>query len=86
MSQSPLGLDTRAMNVRRVRLAESRRTKRVLLVGFPPLMLGGLEPAFSSVSEVLCVPFPGAPFERAAEEFGDGVSHRTYRMPAGEIF
>ena len=56
MSQSPPGLDTLAMNVRRVRLAESRRTKRVLLVGFPPLMLGGLEPAFSSVSEVLKIP------------------------------
>ena len=69
MSGPPPDPDTRVMNVRRVRLAESRRTKRVLLVGFPPLMLGGLEPAFSSVSEVLCVPFPGAPFERAAEEF-----------------
>jgi hypothetical protein len=70
MSQQPRCLHTRSMNVRRVRSADSRRTRRVLLVGFPPLMLGGLEPALASVSEVLCVPFPGAPFNRAAEEFG----------------
>jgi len=41
----------------------------VLLVGFPPLMLNGLEPALARVAEVVSVPFPGTAFDRAAEEF-----------------
>jgi hypothetical protein len=58
------------MDVRRIRRTRRARcNRRVLLVGFPPLMLSGLEPAFSSVAEVVCVPFPGIAFDRAAEEF-----------------
>ena len=41
----------------------------MLLVGFPPLMLSGLEPALARVAEVVSVPFPGTAFDRAAEEF-----------------
>jgi hypothetical protein len=32
-------------------------------------MLSALEPAFSNVAEVVCVPFPGSSFDRAAEGF-----------------
>ena len=32
-------------------------------------MLSALEPAFSKVAEVVCVPFPGSSFDRAAEGF-----------------
>jgi hypothetical protein len=46
-----------------------RRPRRVLLVGLPPLTLNALEPAFHKVAEVRSVPFPGASFDRAAEEF-----------------
>jgi hypothetical protein len=46
-----------------------RRPRRVLLVGLPPLTLNALEPAFRKVAEVRSVPFPGASFDRAAEEF-----------------
>ena len=41
----------------------------MLLVGFPPLMLSALEPAFSDVAEVASVAFPGGEFDDAAEEF-----------------
>ena len=41
----------------------------MLLVGLPPLTLNALEPAFRKVAEVRSVPFPGAAFDRAAEEF-----------------
>ena len=41
----------------------------MLLVGLPPLTLNALEPAFRKVAEVRSVPFPGASFDRAAEEF-----------------
>jgi hypothetical protein len=58
------------MDVRRIRRTRNGRlSRRVLLVGFPPLMLSGLEPAFSEVAEVVGVPFPGVSFDRAAEEF-----------------
>src|SRR5690348_12659961 len=43
--------------------------RRVLLVGFPPLILSGLEPALAAVAEVVSVPFPGTAFDRAAAEF-----------------
>jgi hypothetical protein len=46
-----------------------RRPHRVLLVGLPPLTLNALEPAFRKVADVRSVPFPGASFDRAAEEF-----------------
>jgi hypothetical protein len=46
-----------------------RRPRRVLLVGLPPLTLNALEPALRDVAEVRSVSFPGAPFDRAAEEF-----------------
>lgn len=52
-----------------VRHFRRRSSRRVLLVGFPPLMLSALEPAFSKVAEVVCVPFPGSSFDRAAEGF-----------------
>jgi len=45
----------------------------VLLVGFPPLTLGGLEGSLRQVSEVVCVSFPGTDFDRAAEEFDPDV-------------
>jgi hypothetical protein len=41
----------------------------VLLVGLPPLTLNALEPALREVADVCSVPFPGASFDRAAEEF-----------------
>ena len=41
----------------------------MLLVGFPPLTLNALEPALRDVAEVHSVSFPGASFDRAAEEF-----------------
>ena len=41
----------------------------MLLVGFPPLMLQALEPAFHEVAEVCSVPFPGVSFDAAAEQF-----------------
>jgi len=56
------------MDVRRIR-PKRRGTRRVLLVGFPPLMLNALEPAFRRVAEVSSVPFPGASFDSAAESF-----------------
>jgi hypothetical protein len=46
-----------------------RDSRHVLLVGFPPLMLSVLEPAFSNVAEVASVAFPGAEFDDAAEGF-----------------
>jgi hypothetical protein len=46
-----------------------RRPRRVLLVGLPPLTRSALEPALREVAEVRSVPFPGASFDRAAEEF-----------------
>jgi hypothetical protein len=51
------------------RTRAGRRPHRVLLVGLPPLTLNALEPAFRKVADVRSVPFPGAPFDRAAEEF-----------------
>jgi pilus assembly protein Flp/PilA len=41
----------------------------VLLVGLPPLTLNAVEPALREVAHVHSVPFPGASFDRAAEEF-----------------
>jgi hypothetical protein len=61
------------MNARRTRQAKGRPHRRVLLVGFPPLTLGGLEAALRHVAEVVCVPFPGTAFDRAAEEFDPDV-------------
>jgi hypothetical protein len=57
------------MDVRSNRRAHQDSHRRVLLVGFPPLMLSGLEPALARVAEVVSVPFPGTAFDRAAEEF-----------------
>lgn len=58
------------MDVRRNRRGGAGRSvRRVLLVGFTPLMLSGLEPAFAKVGEVCSVPFPGAAFDSAAETF-----------------
>jgi hypothetical protein len=60
---------------RRMRLRPARRTRtgpnhrRVLLVGLPPLSLNALEPALRESAQVLSVPFPGASFDRAVEEF-----------------
>lgn len=51
------------------RTRAGRRSRRVLLVGLPPLTLNALEPAFRKVADVRSVPFPGASFDRAAEEF-----------------
>ena len=45
----------------------------MLLVGFPPLMLSGLEPRLREVAEVLTVTFPGADFDRAAAEYAPDV-------------
>lgn len=50
-----------------------RRSRRVLLVGFPPLVLSGLEPRLRQVAEVMIVTFPGAEFDRAAEEYHPDV-------------
>jgi hypothetical protein len=58
-----------------MRLRPARRSRpganhrRVLLVGLPPLSLNALEPALRETAEVLSVPFPGASFDRAVEEF-----------------
>jgi len=58
-----------------MRLRPARRTRtgannrRVLLIGLPPLSLNALEPALRGSAEVLSVPFPGASFDRAVEEF-----------------
>jgi hypothetical protein len=58
-----------------MRLRPARRTRtgpnhrRVLLVGLPPLSLNALEPALEGSAQVLSVPFPGAAFDRAVEEF-----------------
>ena len=58
-----------------MRLRPARRTRpgpthrRVLLVGLPPLSLNALEPALQGSAQVLSVPFPGASFDRAVEEF-----------------
>jgi hypothetical protein len=58
------------MDVRRIRRSRRARSpRRVLLVGFPPLMLSALEPAFREVADVISVPFPGASFDAAAEQF-----------------
>ena len=57
------------MDVRSTRRTHQDSHRRVLLVGFPPLMLNGLEPALARVAEVVSVPFPGTAFDRAAEEF-----------------
>ena len=51
------------------RTRAGRKPCRVLLVGLPPLTLNALEPAFRKVADVRSVPFPGASFDRAAEEF-----------------
>jgi pilus assembly protein Flp/PilA len=48
------------------RAGERRRT---LLIGFPPLIRAGLEPALGAVSDVLAVPFPDEAFERAVDGF-----------------
>lgn len=40
----------------------------MLLVGLPPLQLDALRPALEEVAEVCSVPFPGAAFDRAAED------------------
>ena len=62
------------MQLRHIRRRRSTSgARRVLLVGFPPLMLSALEPAFSNVAEVVCVPFPGSSFDRAAEVFDPDV-------------
>jgi hypothetical protein len=52
---------------RRTRSGANHR--RVLLVGLPPLSLDALEPALRETADVLSVPFPGASFDRAVEEF-----------------
>jgi len=58
-----------------MRLRPARRNRpgvnrrRVLLVGLPPLSLNALEPALRETADVLSVPFPGASFDRAVEEF-----------------
>jgi hypothetical protein len=57
------------MDVCAHRPADQRSPRRVLLVGFTPLMLSGLEPALAAVAEVVCVPFPGTAFDLAAAEF-----------------
>jgi hypothetical protein len=58
------------MQLRHVRRARrGRNGRKVLLVGLPPLTLNALEPALRETAEVLSVPFPGAAFDRAAEEF-----------------
>ena len=58
------------MQLRHIRRGEGGRpARRVLLVGFPPLMLSALEPALSGAAEVVSVPFPGFSFDRAAEGF-----------------
>src|SRR4029079_10882270 len=60
----------RAMDVRRIRRARPGRSSgRVLLVGFPPLMLSALEPAFKKVAEGSSVPFPGVACDTVAEDF-----------------
>jgi hypothetical protein len=62
-----------------MRLRPARRTRtgpnhrRVLLVGLPPLSLNALEPALRGSAQVLSVPFPGASFDRAVEEFDADV-------------
>src|SRR3569623_1672237 len=57
------------MDVRRIRRSSRGRfRRRVLLVGFPPLMLSALEPALREGSEGTSVPFPGVSFDNAAEE------------------
>jgi hypothetical protein len=57
----------------RLRPARRNRTgpnhRSVLLVGLPPLSLNALEPALRGSAQVLSVPFPGASFDRAVEEF-----------------
>jgi DNA-binding response OmpR family regulator len=58
------------MHMRHIRRGDGgRQVRRVLLVGFPPLMLSALEPALSRAAEVVSVPFPGSSFDRAAEVF-----------------
>jgi hypothetical protein len=58
------------MRLRHARRNRSgRKARRVLLVGLPPLSLNALEPALRETAEVLSVPFPGASFDRAVEEF-----------------
>src|SRR5437899_1406515 len=58
------------MQLRHIRRGEGGRpARRVLLVGFPPLMLSALEPALSGAAEVVSVPFPGSSFDAAAEQF-----------------
>jgi hypothetical protein len=65
----------RAPQTRCMRLRPARRSRpapnqrRVLLVGLPPLSLNALEPALRKSAQVLSVPFPGASFDRAVEEF-----------------
>ena len=62
------------MKARRIRrVSAGRPRRRVLLVGFPPLTLGGLKRSLAKVSEVVCVSFPGTDFDRAAEEFDPDV-------------
>ena len=65
----------RSAQTRHMRLRPARRNRpgvtrrRVLLVGLPPLSLNALEPALRETADVLSVPFPGASFDRAVEEF-----------------
>jgi hypothetical protein len=67
------------MQLRHIRRGDGgRQARRVLLVGFPPLMLSALEPALSGAAEVVSVPFPGSSFDRAAEVFDPDlvITHR----------
>jgi len=62
------------MDVRPLRRPRrTRPNRRVLLVGFPPIMLSALAPAFAKVAEVASVPFPSTAFDRAAEHFEPDV-------------
>lgn len=53
------------------RIDSSRR--RVLLVGFSPLILRGLESHIRAVADVACVAFPSREFDRAVDTFEPDV-------------
>lgn len=61
------------MQMRRARSSRTRRRRLVLLVGLPPLQLDALRPSLEEVADVCSVPFPGAAFDRAAEEAEYGL-------------
>src|SRR5262249_29524199 len=62
-----------AMKARRGRSRVSRPSRRVLLVGFSPLLQAGLEVKLSKVAEVVSVSFPSADFDQAVEQFEPDV-------------